>query len=439
MAKSLTGVFLLLLALNVFFTNHQASAQDDTCTLQIDVTDVIGPATVDSVRRAIELATQMKCQSIMALINTPGGSLPSTRLVVEDILNSPVPFLCLISPSGGHAGSAGAIIMQACHVNGALPATNIGAATPVSGDGQQMPEDLRKKMLNDSRSWLEGLTRLRGRNEKFGQDIIMEAKAVSAKEAKDLGAIDWAGNTKDEFLQFSSQRKVKMKDQKEELVVVGRLHIVTPDFRHKLVSILTDPQIAYLMFMGSLALLYFEITHPGFGVAGVLGGMGLIVSLISMHKLEVEWGGLLLLLLGVALLIAEIFVTSFGILGIGGIVAFVVGSIFLYDPAKTGGYTLPFEVILPAVVIVAGIMLTLGYMFMKSRKVKKHGSYDEMLDQVGVVVDVAKDLQSGMMEIMGETWKFEASAVVKVMDKVKVVGYQGLVLKVKPVAVGGIA
>ena len=431
LGRLLLSIFFPLL-FTVQVSLGEESLEPGTCTLQIEVVGAIGPATLDLFQRGLARAQDNKCSSLLALINTPGGSLQSTRLIVEEILNSPIPVLCLVHPSGGHAGSAGAIILQACHVSGAVEATNIGAATPIASTGQEIPEDLRKKLLNDTRSWLEGLTKLRKRSEKFGQDIILEAKAVSARDALKLGAIDFVGRQKQEFLTFAHGRKTQIKDQPvESPVVVGPLEIWEPDLRHRLVAFLTDPQTAYMMFMGSLALLYYEITHPGLLVPGVIGAAGLIISLVSLHRLDVTWGGLLLLLLGVVLMIAEAFVAGFGVLGIGGVICFVVGSLMLFDPARTG-VELPIALIAPTSIGLGAIMFLVAYMAFNTRKVQKRGSFDDMIGLEGkaVVID-PQDAREGQLEVAGETWHFRCQEEVQVGEHLKVVDHKGLTVEVE--------
>jgi len=418
----------LLAALSLLFGLHSAHAA--TCTAEVEIVDAIGPATLDIIERTEAFAKRESCDSIMLLINTPGGSLDSTRRIVELILNSSYPYLCLVSPSGGHAGSAGAIILQACHVNGAVSGTNLGAATPITLGGE-MPEDLRKKIMNDTSSWLESLTSLRGRDKKFGQDIIIEAKAVTAEEALKLKAIDFVGSGKLEFLKFAEGRKVKMPGDKEIKVATGDTRTFVLDTRYKVVSMLTDPSLAYLILLASLGLLYFEITHPGTIIAGVIGSMGLIIALVAMHKLNVEWGGLALILLGVAMLVAEMFVPSFGALGIGGIVCFVFGSIFLFDPVKTGGYQLPLTLILPVAAFFAAVFLGVGYLFLRTRDVQKKGGFEDLLGVSGRVVALEGAGNSGKVELRGEIWNFESSGTVAMNDLVLVKGSKGLVLKVE--------
>lgn len=407
-----------------------AQAQS-VCTTQIKLDGVIGPATVDYIKAALRETSKNDCKSVLVLINTPGGNLQSTRMIVEDILNSPVPFLCLISPSGGHAGSAGAIIMQACHVSGALPATNIGAATPVMPFGEELTKDIRNKIVNDTVSWVEGIASLRGRSQKFARDIVENATSLEAAKAKEAGGIDLVPASIEDFLTLAQSKEtmvVSREGKKEVAVQAGKLIIVDLALRHKVLDIITDPQLSYFVFMGSLALLYFEITHPGVVAPGVIGAIGLVVSLISFHKLDVEWGGLALLLLGIILMVIESFVPSFGALGIGGIAAFTLGSLFLFDPLKTG-FVLPLQAVLPTTILLGLIMLGLGFIAFRQRRLVKKGTFEELIGDIGVVEKLADG--GGLISLHGEIWKFATSEKLVVGDKVKINGHDGLVLRVQ--------
>ena len=403
------------------------------CTLQITSDGAIGPGTFDYLERSISHAQNQNCKSILYLINTPGGSLQSTRLIVEKIVNSPLPFLCLVYPGGGHAGSAGAILLQACHVNGAVEATNIGAATPVTLGGE-MGEDMRKKIMNDTTSWLDGLIELRGRNKQFGHDIIEKAKAVDAKEALKIGAIDSVPKSIEDFLKFSAGRKVKFPENEIKPVETGTIEVFEPDLRFKFLDLVTHPQIAYLAFMASLALLYFEITHTGLIAPGVFGILGLVISLISFHMLDVHWGAVALILLGIGFLVAELFVPSFGALGIGGIIAFVAGSLLLYDP--TVGHV-PLTTILPTAITLGAATLGLGYLALQTRKIKVKNTTP--VGEKAQVVQIQDRLSSrspasggtvGKVEVRGEIWNFVSSDDLKLHDQVKIDKVEGLKLYV---------
>lgn len=402
----------------------------EACTLAVTIREPIGAATLDYLTRAENIASEKKCTSILVRMNTPGGNLQSTRLIIEKILASPVPYLCLISPSGGRAGSAGAIILMGCHVNGGLTATNIGAATPVLGSGSETPQDLRNKMINDTVSWLEGIVKLRGRNLEFAKEIVTKAKAVSADEAKKLMALDIVTSNEQEFLQESQGRRVLMGEQQESEVVVGPLVEYLPDLRYQILNFTADPEIAYLLFMGSLALLYVEITHPGLIAPGVIGGIGLILSLISFHKLEVVWGGLALILLGIAFLVAELFITSFGILGIGGVISFVVGSVLLFDQKVTGA-TLPWSLIAGVTLVFVGLLLGLGTLALRSLRRRNKDTDFDLKNSPVKVASVDSSGRRGQVEIQGELWNFSSTEEIQPMDAVEVLSRQGLTLKIK--------
>jgi membrane-bound serine protease (ClpP class) len=442
-AASLLWIQLVgLLALIIHSTFQSASAEvaaqtapgltaeTPACHVEVTLDGAIGPASLDLFKRAQDRVKSNRCESLLVLVNTPGGNLQTTRLIVEGILSSPHPVLCLVYPSGGHAGSAGAIIMQACHVAGAIEATNIGAATPVSGGGEAIPDDLRKKLLNDTRSWVEGLAKLRGRSEEFARQIVEDAKAVSATEALRLKAIEHVGANRDEFLKFANGRTVKLPDNKEVKIKTGDAVIFKQDLRYRVMDILMNPQVAYMLFMASLGLLYFEITNPGLIAPGVIGGVGLVLSLVSMHMLDVTWGGVILILVGIAFLIAEAFTAGFGILGVGGVVAFFIGSLFLFDP-ETTGLVLPLSTILPTTILMGSIMLGIAYLALTSRHRRTHAGFDDIVGGTGVVSEVQPgDGRFGFIEIGGEIWRVTSDAPLAIGQRVKVLSHQGLTLQV---------
>ena len=408
------------------------------CTVELKVEGVIGPASLNSLNRAIQEVKKQQCASLLLLINTPGGQLLSTRKIVDQILNTDFPVLCLIYPAGAHAGSAGAIIMQACHVNGGLETTNIGAATPIMGGGSEMSKDLRKKVINDTTSWLDSLTTLRKRSQKFGREIITKAKALSANEAHKEGALDFVGQTKEEFLQFAEGRETLVKDGHTHIVQVGSLVPLKLGFRHHVISLITEPELVYILFTGSLLLLYFEITHPGLGAPGILGAMGLVLSFIGMHKLDFSYAGLILILLSVALFLAEVFIAGFGIFGVGGVISFVLGSILLFDPAKTGGVDIPLSLIFSVSTFFSLLMGLIAYMAYRTFRMKKTLSIsDDFMDPDALpaeVVYINQDEMSGLVFINGENWRFTSKQKVKKGDKVRVLKHHHLILEVQPLS-----
>lgn len=408
----------------------RSSIDPARCTKELLVQKTIGPATLDNIEHAVKLAQKDQCSSLLLLINTPGGSVLSTRKIVEVILNSPLPILCLVHPAGAHAGSAGAIILQACHVNGALETTNLGAATPILGGGKEMPEDLRKKVLNDTTSWMDSLTELRKRNKKFGRDIIVDAKAVSASEAYKIGAIDFLGKTKEDFLEFSHGIEVQMQDSQISPVAVGSVQEIKQGIRYHFVNFITDPEFVYLLFLAGIALIYFEVTHAGFILPGILGIISLIFAFMGMHKLSFVWGGFFLILLGITLMVLEVFVTSFGVLALSGVISFIFGSFFLFDPSQTGGLVIPLSTILISALIFSSIFIGVAFLALSTLRKGRQKEEEKWIGMTGEVVEIKKKFK-GLFEIQGEIWRFKSNQELKKGDTVKIIGYSRMVFTVE--------
>lgn len=421
-AKWCIGLFICFAGMEKSYAN---------CVLELNIESTIGLAIFDYIERGQEKAIAESCSSILLLINTPGGLIQTTRLIVEKILNSPVPYLCLIYPSGGHAASAGAIIMQACHVSGAMESTTIGAATPVSSGGN-VSDDMRKKIINDTSSWVESLVEKRGRNKDFGREIVTEAKSVGAKKAVEIGAIDFLATSKQNFLDQAIGKEVAMGEGQTATVQKAPLQKFQTDTRFKLLDIFAEPLFVYLIFMGSLLLLYFELTHPGVIVPGVVGLMGLVISLMSFHKLDVSWGGLLLMMIGIGFMFAEAFVPSFGALGIGGIISFLLGGVFLFDENKFG-YELPFLSTLPIAIGVGILMLLLGRVAFKTRHLPdRHQGHTKLIGERGVVVRIPKKGNKYKVSLDGSLWNAISEAKVSVDQEVIVKKVNKLTLYVTP-------
>lgn len=415
--------FLVVISthLQLAHTAEPSAQAKAPCTVEIPIDGAISTAADDFLARGIARTEREKCVSILITLNTPGGSLQTTRIMVERIMAATVPVFCVVAPEGGHAGSAGALILLACHVAGALPATNIGAATPISGGGNTLTDDLRQKLIEDTKAWAVSLAKKRNRSVEFAEKIITEAKAYDVDAALKIGAIDIRAGSVTEFFEQSSA-KVQ--------TVAGERILMERDLRELLLSLIADPEFSYLLFMAALALLYFEITHPGAIAPGVIGALLLVVSLIAFHKLEVVWGGVGLMVLGIGFLIAEAFVPSFGALGIGGIVALGAGSILLYDPAS-GGLSLSLWLALGVPLTLGMSLLGVGIFLVRSRR-----SGGESLAEAGVVgVEATVDHKDGeqmFVTVRGEIWRVQSYRPLAVGDRVRIVEVKGMHLVVLP-------
>jgi membrane-bound serine protease (ClpP class) len=430
------GIALVVFSsLSAFAQDAEPSAKDiPSCTLMLELTGSIGPGALDYIERGLDHARTQNCHSILMTINTPGGALTTTRLIVSRILESPIPFLCLVSPEGGHAGSAGAIILMACHVNGAVAATNIGAATPISGSGIEISKDLRAKIVQDTVSWMVGLARLRGRSLEFADKVITDAKALDAEAAFKAHVIDVVVPDAKSFLNFADGRVVAMAAGKTEKVKTGALVNFNPDMRTRFLQVVTDPELAYLIFMVSLALLYFEFTHAGIMVPGVVGGIGLLIALIAFHHLDVRWGGAALIALGLAFLLVEAFVPAYGSLGIGGIIAFAFGSLLLFDPGPSGAPLISPVLVFSTCAVLGAFMLSLAYMAFRTRHMGPARAEKALLGKVGEVLSLAEPShKKGFARVQGEIWKIVSDRDLRINDKVTIIRQEGLTLVVSPI------
>lgn len=427
------AILLALFALLVSSVLPRAYSAPETasCTLRLKLDGAVSPGWLDYMERGRKRATEENCSSIVLEVNTPGGNLQTTREIVTKILESRIPFLCLISPSGGHAGSAGALIILACHVSGAEPATSLGAATPIAGTGQNLDEDLRKKVVGDTASWIRGLANRRDRDATVAEKFVTEALVLEADKAVEAKVVDTLAGDLDQFLRFAEGRNVRLAGDERDVVRVGALVSFEPDLRSRVLGFVTDPQVAYFLFMASLALLYLEFSSPGAIAPGVAGVLGLVLSLVSFHHLDVFWGGALLIALGVLLLIIEAFVPSFGVLGIGGIAALGFGSFLLYDPAVIG-WRIPIATIVYTCAVLSATVFALGLFVIRTRKTGRARAEVALLDKVGEVASLeAPSLRKGMVIVAGEYWKFVSDEDVHTGDRVLVLGHEsGLVLKV---------
>lgn len=415
----------------------------------LDVTGAIGPATTEYVAHGFARARERGAPAVVLRIDTPGGLASSMRDVVAAILASPVPVIAWVAPSGARAASAGTYVVYASHLAAMAPSTHLGAATPVAiGGGGALPggdektdEDepahgsaMDAKTTNDAIAYIRGLAQLRGRNVEWAEKAVREAATLTASEALEQHVIDFVAADLDALLAAADGRTVQVEGA--DLVVRTRgavTETIAPDWRSRLLAVVTDPNVAYVLLLVGVYGLLFEFWSPGAVVPGVVGGIALLTGLYALNLLPISYAGVGLLLLGVTLMTAEAFVPSFGALGLGGIAAFLVGSLLLF-PEEVPGFALSWRVVLAATACSTGLFaIAVTAAWRASRRSVTTG--DEAL--VGSIGRVLRwDGSSGDVQVHGERWQAHAQIPLAAGQSVRVTGRRDLTLFVEPDPVG---
>jgi membrane-bound serine protease (ClpP class) len=423
----------------------------------------IGPATADYVHRGFEKAAARDAALVVLALDTPGGLDTAMRQIIQEILASPIPVAGFVAPEGARAASAGTYILYATHVAAMAPATNLGAATPVQigiapgGDKPVRPEgDGRTgkapggdgdgrgtgsgdpkvdKAVNDAAAYIRSLAQLRGRNADFAERAVRLAHSLSAEEALRGGVIDLMADDIPDLLAKLDGREVPVGGAQVKLATAGAVvEHIAPDWRNRLLALVSNPTLALVLMMIGIYGLYLEFATPGFGVGGVAGAICLLLALYAFQLLPVNWAGVGLILVGMALMIAEAFVPSFGVLGIGGIVAFVVGGILLFD-TDVPGFGIPTGVLVALGATSAVVLVLVGTIAARARGRRVTTGSEELVGLAGVVT--ALDGPEAWVRVHSELWRARSREPLREGARVRVTAVDGLTLQVAPVDTQG--
>jgi membrane-bound serine protease (ClpP class) len=394
----------------------------------IHIDGSINPAVDDFLRESIGRARTNGARALIIQMDTPGGLLTSTRTIVKDLLGAPVPVMVYVAPGGAGAGSAGVFITMAAHIAAMAPGTNIGAAHPVAGGGQEVKGVMGEKIENFTASFAESIAQKRGRNTEWAIQAVRKSVAITETEALKINVIDIIAKDLGDLLKQAHGRKVDLDGRIEVLDLKDvRIDRYEMNLRQKLLNAIADPNIAYLLMMAGLLGLYMEFSNPGTIFPGVAGAICLILALTAFQVLPINYAGLGLIILGIALLVAEAFAPSFGVLGIGGILALALGSFFLFD-AETD-LMVDRTIIFTAVGTLGAFMLAVSYLVVRSQQSKPTMGMEGLIGEIGEVR--SKLGPTGKIFVHGEYWNARAEGEIDVGEKVQVIGYDGMALRVR--------
>lgn len=407
--------------------------------MKLEIKGAIGPASSYYLKEGMELALSQNAQMILIELDTPGGLSTSMREMIQEITNSTIPVIIYVAPKGAHAASAGTYLLYASHLAAMAPGTNLGAATPVNlmptpkiaDINSSGPSTLEKKALNDAMAYIKSLAQLNDRNISWALDAVKEAKSISAKDALRYGVIDMMAENTNELLDKLDERNVTVSGKSITLSTKdATIQTFESDWKTKFLSIITEPNIAYILLLVAIYGIFFELMNPGGMFPGVIGLISGVIALYALNMIPFNYAGLLLIILGIAFMVAEVLIAGFGILGIGGVAAFAFGSMLLFD-AQTLGSGVSIPLIIAFSLVSLGFFIFVLRFLLHSRSVKVVTGIDEM---VGATAEVIESTEKGYrVWCHGEIWYATSDSELKVGQNVYVESLSGLILQVNPI------
>jgi membrane-bound serine protease (ClpP class) len=421
------------LLLFIFFVVAPIGFGDSQTVPVISLADTINPGSADYIISEITKANQNEAPYVVLQLDTPGGLLQSTRQVIQSILNSKIPVVIWVGPKGAQAASAGALITLAGDVTAMAPGTNIGAAHPIDGSGRSMDKTLADKITNDTAALAESLAKSKGRNSEWAKQSVTLSLSLSADEAVKQKVVDFIATDITEL--EVKLRGFSLKSSKDSVTnLENRPQIFTqikPGLKHRVVSFFSNPSLAYLILSLGALCLWIELSHPGLVFPGVLGGVCVILSLVSFQFLPIRFGALGLIFLGLIFFVAELYVSTHGALGLGGVLAFILGSLYLMD-TDVPEFQISTFLIFPVALSLALVLTVLTYFLWKTRRLQSKDSFQRL---IGLSTEANTDISehSGNIFLLGELWSARSSPGIKIPKgaKVTVKAVTGLIVWVE--------
>jgi membrane-bound serine protease (ClpP class) len=421
----LSLVFLFCLMILAFGSSREAIAGNEAIIMELDGS--INPGSATYLVRGIKEAEETGAALLIIQMDTPGGLASSMRSIVKAIMNSTVPVVVYVAPTGAGAASAGVMVTVSAHIAVMAPGTNIGAAHPVAADGGEIQKTMSEKVINDMVSYSRGIAQERGRNDEWIEKAIRESVSITSDEALEKDVIDLIARDIDELLQLIDNRELTLASGKITINTKGLNKVYyKPGFRDRILRTISDPNIAYILMMIGLAGLYFELAHPGVIFPGVIGAISLILAFFSFQTLPVNYAGLMLIVLAIILFIAEIKVASYGLLSLGGVIALTMGTIMLFEDVSVS-----LRLMAPTIILVAGFFIVVSALAFRAYRSKPKSGMEGLIGEIGEVKGPIDP--EGMIFVHGELWRAVSDEKIEPGEKVEVTGARGLVLEVRRV------